>query len=164
MGREYRKYISKDRWRSNHQQDISVRQRLKTLTYPTVFLPLVTIKKLYLPSSVFQYNFEYTTIVILGLTGLQYLFVHVKFHDEDLAQRKVAIVITILKIVFTVGLLVATVCHSSLTSKARTISIVVYFDILLVTLVFLHYLWKDMKNFGKGLKKHILFRTRELKL
>ncbi|ELA41145.1 uncharacterized protein VICG_01844 [Vittaforma corneae ATCC 50505] len=143
----------------------SIRQRLQTFGSIDLFIAIVIAKNLYLPPQIFSFKFEHITIAILALTVLQHVFVYAKFHDEDITQRKMAIVITIVKAVVAALLIVLIAAnYTSSEYLTRVIKIMLCTDLLVLTLVFLYYLWKDMKNFGKGLKKHILFRTRELTL
>lgn len=136
---------------------IMVRQNLKTLAYINIFVSLVMAKKLHLPSFETQHGIVYGTIAVIGLTLLQCLLAYVRFHDENLVQRKIAIVTTVLKLSFTVGLLISTVYCTS--HEARVINIVIYTDALLVTLASLCYLWVDMESFGNGLRAYISLKA-----
>ncbi|ELA41141.1 uncharacterized protein VICG_01840 [Vittaforma corneae ATCC 50505] len=143
----------------------STRQKLRTLSTINIFIPIITVQKLYLAPTQFGLKSETSTAVILLLTVIQHLFVYANFHQESLVQRIIAVAITIIKAGLSLNLIILTaIKYAYLLNKANDARIIVYLDLLLITLVFLYYLWKDMRNFGKGLQKHILFRTRELTL
>lgn len=143
----------------------SIRQRLQTFGAINIFIPVMMIKNLYLPPRIFSFSFEHINTVVLALTLVQHVFVYTRFHDEDMVQRKIAIAVTVVKAGFTVLLIVLTAMNYMYSEYlARVIKIILCSDLLLLTLAFLYYLWVDMKNFGKGLRKHVLFRTRELTL
>ncbi|ELA41143.1 uncharacterized protein VICG_01842 [Vittaforma corneae ATCC 50505] len=143
----------------------SLRKRIETLSSINLFLPAVIILKIYFTPIIFVQRFENITFAILILTALQHVFTYANFYDEDLLQRRIAIAITIIKAVVIIVLIVLTsLNYANLIANGRDIRIILYADILLVTLMFLYCLCVDMKSFGKGLKKHILFRTRKLTL
>ncbi|ELA41140.1 uncharacterized protein VICG_01839 [Vittaforma corneae ATCC 50505] len=143
----------------------STRKKLQTLGTINLFIPVIIIKKLYFIPSQFELKIEWINIVVLALTVLQQLFVYAKFHNEDLVQRRIAIAVTIVKLAINIVLIVTTsIEFIYLLRRAKDVRIIIYVELLLITLVFLYYLWIDMKNFGKGLKEHILFRTRGLTL
>lgn len=143
----------------------SIRKKLQTLSIINLFIPIVTVQKLYLIPTQFGLKLESATVIILFITIVQHLFVYANFYQEDLWQRKIAIAITIIKVGLSIGLIIVTALrYAYILRKAGDVRFIVYADLLLITLVFLYYLWMDMRNFGKGLKKHILFRTRKLTL
>ncbi|ELA41144.1 uncharacterized protein VICG_01843 [Vittaforma corneae ATCC 50505] len=143
----------------------STRKKLQTLGLLNFFISIITIQKLYLPPVLAHFAFEYATIIILGLTILQHIFIYANFHNEDLTQRKIAMVITVVKAALAILLAIFTIIKYIVgTEEEKVVKLIVYIDLLMISLVFFYYLWTDMNNFGKGLKKQILFKTRELTL
>lgn len=143
----------------------SLRKRIETYSSINLFLPMVIIEKIYFTPDVFVLKFEYLVFLILILTGIQHIFIYTDFYGEDILQRKIAIAVTVIKAIASLVLLMfAAMNYGQLLNNGRDVRIILYVDLILITLAFLYYLRADMKNFGKGLKQHIMFRTRKLTL
>lgn len=166
------------RWPENHRvlfrevgadleinRIFSIRKRLKILAPINLFTPTVIVQKLYLPPFEPEEPFEHIGWAIFCLTVLQQLSIYTGPDDENVVQKKIAIFITGLKALLTIVLLGFVVSrYMNIVERSRITRVVLYVDVLIVTLVLMYYLLMDTRSFGVGLKQRVEANSRRLTL
>jgi len=135
----------------------STRRKLETLSVLNVFIPIVMTERLYLPPRIATRLIDkFMVFGILLLTVGQQVFIYIRLYEEDIVQRRVAIGLTVAKLVMSVGLLVGTILGRTLgLTRPTGVRLIFYLDELLISGIFIYYLLEDTRNFGRGLKRRM---------
>lgn len=140
----------------------SDRKQLEAFSHLNLFIPIVVTRKHYSPISAYRVGFDYFTLIILILSFIQHLLIYTNFNEENMIQRIITIIITVIKTGFSLALLFLTgfesnvISNCDLTPEIKVGKIILYADISLISLIVLYYLWIDMTNFKQGLKRSML--------
>lgn len=141
------------------------RIQLQTIGALNLFIPIGTVGMVFLPPSFKKAELKFTDIIIIGITAIQNIVVYTNFYKEIKVQRKIAIGITVIKLIYIIEEFIFVLLEYRKRSfSIGNLRLVLYIDMIVITLIFLYLLIKDYKDFGKGLKKHIEFKTMSLKL
>lgn len=101
------------------------------------------------------------------VTYIQQLFITVKFNEESLTQRKIAIFLSFIRIPLAVG---AVIWRSSvqITSnnyvKPKNMIIFLFTDVIIIAIFMIIVLIRDTRQFGSGLKEAFNFKTKRIRL
>lgn len=143
----------------------ATRMKLQTLGFINLFVPAVVLAKQYLPplEKIVRSDMIVFFVVIVSL--IQQLFVSIERHDEDVVQRKVAILFTFLKAFLVILDFIFTMKTQIFDSESnKIIKMILYVDIFIINAAFLYYMLLDMKGFSQGLKEALLLKTQRLNL
>lgn len=103
------------------------------------------------------------SLIMLILSIMQQITVFVNIYDENRAQRKVALSITAMKLVLSLGLIFIVILELLSTGNKKKIThAFIYADIILLSVIFFYYMSVDMLQFGSGLKECYKMRTRKI--
>lgn len=143
----------------------TTRKILQTFGMINMFFALcLGCKDFVIPSTRFTQpaTIRFSYIVV---TCIQQLFISINFHDEDFVQRKIAIYISLFKILLIIGAIVWTkVAGPPRLGISNSVEIFVLADALAVSVITTWFLINDTKQFGSGVKEYLIFRTKKLDL
>lgn len=142
-----------------------IRKIVRYLSIVDMFLVLLINARFFLPPVQANLRIDFSVIGILVFTLVQELIINTQSELENNSQRKIAIVLSIIKAVAMIMEIVFVSFQNFLSSdSARTIKIILYADILVVSILLSVYLIKDLANYGCGLKATLQFKTRKIKV
>lgn len=133
-----------------------LRKSLETLGSLNTFIAVTTFGR-YAFHAFMGFELAYFLFIALSIiTFFQQLFVYVNFYNENVQQRKVAKVLSIIKLVFHFQIIIVEIflvdknhCNWSPTNTLFLI------DSTFLTLATTYFLWCDTSNFGIGLKDYL---------
>lgn len=134
----------------------SVREKLKTLGPINMIIPTVMFQKLYLPPPEHEESFEHIGCFIFVLTIFQQILVYTQPDNENMMQRKAALAVTGIKIAATVILLIFSfINYRDIARESIIVRIILYVDLLMISIIFLYYLLMDTRSYGSRLKSRV---------
>ncbi|ELA41517.1 uncharacterized protein VICG_01501, partial [Vittaforma corneae ATCC 50505] len=110
-------------------------------------------------------NTSYVVIVYVAVSFIQQILVSVRPDEENIKQRKIAIVLSIVKIAVAIW---AIIHDQWIETKDLSISpavdTILFIDAILLSCIQHYFLVIDGKNFGSGLKEYLALKTVQLNL
>jgi len=108
-------------------------------------------------------SISYAVLVWLAISLAQQLFVCVRFNSEVVLQRKIAIVLSAVKMAASVLILVYYRWqYRDSWSKGMAVDILLFCDSIVLSILEGYYVFIDWRKFGSGLKKRLAFNTTRL--
>lgn len=138
----------------------ATRKFLQTFGASKIFLSFVIMGRDLIPPRVV---FDKISCMIIGfgaLTCAQQLFVSVNFNDENMAQRKIAISLSFVRLPLIVIIAVWCVVLPKSTDQVMStyVTAFIFVDIMVISVISDYILLSDTRQFGSGLKKFLSFR------
>lgn len=135
----------------------ATRKALETFGQANMFLIFVLIEVFWIPADINIQLLQIANYLIVLLTFVQQITISVRFNDEHVTQRKIAIGLSYLKIFSVIGLIAwrgAVHLNGNTNTRIDFFHTVFDADILIASIIMQYYLIKDFKQFGSGLKEH----------
>ena len=143
----------------------NVRRTVKYLSLVDLFLVVIINGRFFLPPVQPNLRIDFSVTGILAFTLIQQILINARENQENKIQRRIAIGLSLLKSLMMIVEIVFISFNTFLLSdSARSIKILLYCDIMLDSVFLSVYLYKDLLNFGCGLKEHLEFKTEKIRL
>ncbi|KAM0680644.1 hypothetical protein GINT2_001332 [Glugoides intestinalis] len=133
-----------------------LRKSLETLGSLNLFIAITSFGR-YTLHVALGYDLAYFLFIGLTVISLiQQLFVYVNFYNEDVQQRKIAKILSIIKLALHFHMIIIEFfCTNKEDSNWSLTNILFLIDSTFLTLVTTYILWLDSNNFGVGLKDYL---------
>lgn len=141
---------------------LSTRQTVQTISSLNLFIPFaLALENLAMP--LFTYSI-YDTLMLLFLlvNCISQLFISARFNDENVIQRKIAIFLTVLKILILICIKTVQIIQNRSNSSERNIEYIATVDVLIVSSYMIYCLYKDLRLFGSGLKEYFRYGSKRM--
>lgn len=138
----------------------AVRKALQTFGSINIFLVFAVLGKDFVPP---LERFNGITLLSLSyaiLSSIQQLFISANFNDEDITQRKVAIFLSFARLPIIICIIVWCAVGPKHRATTHAVSIFIFSDILVISLIVNYILLCDTSMFGSGLKESLIFKTK----
>lgn len=143
----------------------NIRRTVKYLSLIDMFLAIIINGRFFLPPVQPNLRIDFSVTGILALTLIQQILINAQITKENKIQRKIAIGFSLFKSLTMVVEIVFLSFNTFLVSdSARSIKIILYCDILLDSIFLSIYLYRDLLNFGCGLRENLEFKTKRTNL
>lgn len=142
-----------------------IRTIVRTLNLIDMYLVILVSGRFFFPPIHPYVEIDFSILIIFFITLIQHAFIRTHPDIEDKTQRKIAIAMSIFKI----GALIGEIVFISLVQVpsvhfSKTIKFALFSDILLTTISLTYFLYKDLLNYGCGLKEHFGNKVRQVSL
>lgn len=138
----------------------ATRKALEAFIAADLFFAALIFGKFWFPSSRNEYILLILTIFYSIIVFFQHFFISLNHKDENVLQRKIAIRLSLFKIILVLAIiLLRTIFHITTDESIDYYMSVLRFDLLLVSLIMHYFLIKDYNQFGSGLKEYFNFKA-----
>lgn len=146
----------------------STRKFLESFGPLNVFMASVIFGKVFLPPFRAKSGSVYLVLGFTILTYIQQLFISVRFHDESKSQRRIAIMLSIIRIPVIILAMIWYILSETKADVTKRGSTAVFCyitgDLIIISLLMIFVLIKDRRRFGSGLKEFLSFGTKKINL
>lgn len=144
----------------------ATRKLLQTFGASKVFLSFVIVGRDLVSLRII---FDKISVLIMGfavLTCIQQFLVSVNFNGENMAQRRIAISLSFVRLPLILWITVWCIIVPKGDDQVMStyVAAFIFFDILVISLVSDYILLSDTRKFGSGLKRYLSFKTEQFNL